>query len=114
MAIGLELDSSRYAWATQKGDFLIRFQMIESRTGRNQDGSSKGTLILNENNIAAFKRLVEGATRHREEAQTEEELNLLTELEDLEDTNDEYSNEIEDIQYTIKVILYYPSTDNVN
>jgi len=114
MAIGLELDSSRYAWATQKGDFLIRSQMIESRTGRNQDGSSKGTLILNENNIAAFKRLVEGATRHREEAQTEEELNLLTELEDLEGTIDENSNEIEDIKYTINDILHPPSVDIEN
>ena len=50
----------------------------------------------------AFKRLVKGATRRREEAQTEEELNLLTKLEDLEDTIDENSNEIEDIKYSIK------------
>ena len=49
--------------------------------------------------------LGKGSTRRREEAQTEEELILLTELEDLEDTVDEYSHEIVDIQYTIKVIL---------
>ena len=114
MAIGLEPDASRYARAVQKGDFLIRSQIIELHTGRNTDGSPKGTLILNKNNIVAFKRLVKGATRRRMEAQTEEELNLLTELEDFEDTNDEYSNEIEDIQYTIKVIQYSPSTDNAN
>ena len=45
MAIGFEPDSSRYARARQKGDFLIRSQIIELRTGRNNDGSSKGTLI---------------------------------------------------------------------
>ena len=104
MAIGLEPDSSRYARARQKGDFLICSQIIELRTGQNKDGSSKGTLILNENNIVSFKRLVKGATRCREEAQTEEELILLTELEDLEVTVDEYSHEIVDIHYTIKVI----------
>ena len=112
MAIGLEPDASRYARAVQKGDFLIHSQIIELRTGQNTDGSPKGTLILNKNNIVAFRRLVEGATTHRKEAQTEEELNLLTELEDLEDTIDEYSNKIEDIQYTIKDILYSPFTEN--
>ena len=55
----------------------------------------------------AFKLLVESANRRREEAQTEEELNLLTKLEDLEDTIDENYNEIEDIKYTIKDILFY-------
>ena len=39
MAIGLEPDSSRYGWVTQKGDFLTRSQIIELRTGRNKDGS---------------------------------------------------------------------------
>ena len=112
MAIGLEPDASRYARAVQKGDFLIHSQIIELRTGQNTDGSPKGTLILNKNNIVAFRRLVEGATTHRKEAQTEEELNLLTDLEDLEDTIDEYSNKIEDIQYTIKDILYSPFTEN--
>ena len=89
MAIGLEPESSSYAQVHKKGDFLIRSQIIELRTGRNKDGTPKGTLILNKNNIVAFKRLVEGATRCHEEAQTEEELlNLLTnELEDLEDTS---------------------------
>ena len=112
MGIELEPDASRYAWATQKGEFLFRSQIIELRTGRNQDGSSKGTLILNETNIVAFKRFVRGVTRRPEEAQTEEELNLLTELEDLDDTIDEHSNEIEDIKYTIKDIQYSPSSDN--
>ena len=97
-----EPDSSRFAQATQKGDFLIRSQIIELHMGRNKNESSKGTLILDMNNIGAFKLLVEGATRRREEAQTEEELNLLTKLEDLEDTIDENSNEIEDIKYSIK------------
>ena len=55
----------------------------------------------------AFKLLVESANRRREEAQTEEELNLLTKLEDLEDTIDENYNEIEDIKYTIKDIIFY-------
>ena len=80
----------------------------------NTDGTQKGTLIPNKNNIVAFKRLVKGATRRREEAQTEEELNLLTELEDLEDTFDEYSNEIEDIQYTIKDVLHPSFADIEN
>ena len=104
MTIGLESDSNRYARATQKIYFLIRFQIIELYTGQNkEDGSSNGTLIINKNNITAFKLLVEGATRRREEAQTtEEKLNLLTKLEDLEDTIDENSNEIEDIKYSIK------------
>ena len=114
MAIGLEPNSRRYARARQKGDFLIRSQIIELRTGRNTDGTPKGTLILNKDNIKAFKRLVKGATRRREEAQTEEELNLLTELEDLEDTVDEYSSEIEDIQYTIKDVLHPFSADIEN
>ena len=114
MAIGLEPESSSYAQVHKKGDFLIRSQIIELRTGRNKDGTPKGTLILNENNIAAFKRLVEGATTHREEAQTEEELILLTELENLEDTIDEYSNELEDIKYTIKVVLHPISADIEN
>ena len=70
MAIGLEPDSSRYGWVTQKGDFLTRSQIIELRTGRNKDGSQKGILILDKNNIMAFKRLVEGATCRRKEAQT--------------------------------------------
>ena len=64
-------------------------------------------MILDKNNIVAFKLLVESANRRREEAQTEEELNLLTKLEDLEDTIDENYNEIEDIKYTIKDILFY-------
>ena len=50
----------------------MRSQIIELRTGRNKDGSQKGTLILNKNNIVAFKRLVEGATHRRKEAQTKE------------------------------------------
>ena len=89
MAIGLEPESSRYARVRQRGGFLICSQIIELRTGQNTDGTPKGTLILNKNNNVAFKRLVEGATRCHEEAQTEEELlNLLTnELEDLEDTS---------------------------
>ena len=61
-----------------------------------------------------FKRLVKGATCRRKEAQTKEELNLLTELEDLEETIDENSNEIEDIKYTIKDIIYPPSADIEN
>ena len=75
MTIGLESDSNRYARATQKIYFLIRFQIIELYTGQNKDGSSNGTLIINKNNITAFKLLVEGATRRREEVETEEELN---------------------------------------
>ena len=58
MAIGLEPDFSRYAPTTQKGDFLIRSQIIDLNTGQNQDESSKGTLILDKNNIEAFKLLV--------------------------------------------------------
>ena len=58
--------------------------------------------------------LGKGSTRLREEAQTEEELILLTELENLEDTIDEYSNELEDIKYTIKVVLHPISADIEN
>ena len=114
MAIGLEPNSRRYARARQKGDFLIHSQIIELRTGRNTDGTQKGTLILNKNNIKAFKRLVKGATRRREEAQTEEELNLLTKLEDLEDAIDKNSNKINNIKYTIKDILFSTFKDNKN
>ena len=53
MAIGLEPESSSYAWVHQKGEF-------ELCMGGNKDGTPKGTLILNKNNIVAFKRLIEG------------------------------------------------------
>ena len=39
IATGLEPDSSRYAWAIQKGDFLILSQIIELCTGRSKDRS---------------------------------------------------------------------------
>ena len=68
MAIGLEPDSSRNARANQKGDFLICFKHFYLCTGRNIDGSSKGTLILDKNNIVMFKLLEEGSICRREEA----------------------------------------------
>merc|ERR1712028_91262 len=80
MAIGLQLNEDTFVRANQVGDWILRAELIELRV----DGADKA-LVLTEKNINKFRSILKGTHRRRLEAKSDEERNLLTELEQSED-----------------------------
>merc|ERR1712085_155479 len=80
MAIGLQLNEDKFVRANQVGDWILRAELIELRV----DGADKA-LVLTEKNINKFRSILKGTHRRRLEAKSDEERNLLTELEESED-----------------------------
>merc|ERR1711935_105651 len=74
MTIGLQLNTDKFVRANQVGDWVLRAERIELRVGA-------GALVLTKNNIKKFKSILKGTRRRRLEARSDEEQNLLTELE---------------------------------
>merc|ERR1712183_221262 len=108
-AIGLEPDQNRWARAQQRGDVVIRAQFIELQIGEDDK------LVIDKNNILKFKRLLDqngGTARLRRDlAKSEEELQLLDVLEDYEDSVEQNSNEIEELQHNIAFHVAAASND---
>merc|ERR1719157_498196 len=80
MAIGLQLNGDTFVRANQIGDWILRAELIELRV----DGTDTA-LVLTKKNIKKFRSILKGTHRRSLEARSDEELNLLTELDESED-----------------------------
>merc|ERR1711865_332416 len=80
MAIGLQAKGNTFARANQVGDWILRAERIDLRV----DGTDK-VVVLTNKNIKKFRSILKGTHRRRLEARSDEEQNLLTVLEELED-----------------------------
>merc|ERR1712161_58570 len=80
MAIGLQSEGDAFARANQVGDWILRAERIDLRV----DGTDK-VVVLTKKNIKKFRSILKGTRRRRLEARSDEEENLLTVLEELED-----------------------------
>merc|ERR1712238_437627 len=80
MAIGLQSEEDAFARANQVGDWILRAERIDLRV----DGTDK-VVVLTNKNIKKFRSILKGTHRRRLEARSDEEENLLTVLEELED-----------------------------
>merc|ERR1712238_44772 len=95
MAIGLQSNTDKFVRANQVGDWVLRAERIELRVGVGADDA----LVLTKKNIKQFKNILKGTHRRRLEARSDEEQNLLTKLEELEEYQEVESDELEgDIQ----------------
>jgi len=97
MAIGLQLNEDKFVRANQVGDWILRAELIELRV----DGSDKA-LVLTEKNIGKFRSILKGTHRRRLEAKSDEERNLLTELEESEDLVEYQEVVIEELEGDIQ------------
>merc|ERR1719162_1830425 len=97
MAIGLQLNGDTFVRANQIGDWILRAELIELRV----DGADKA-LVLTKKNIKKFRSILKGTHRRSLEARSDEELNLLTELEELEDLVEHQEVEIYEIEGDIQ------------
>lgn len=95
MAIGLDPDGSKSVRAQQISNWIVRASIIELCIGDQ-------SIILDSNNIKKFKNILEGRTRRRAEATSEEERKLLSELEDYEELVDDLTVEMEELQGDIE------------
>jgi len=98
MAIGLQLDTDKFVRANQRGDWILRAERIELRVGAGEDDA----LVLTKKNIKKFKSILKGTRRRRLEARSDEERNLLTELEKLEDLVEYQEVEIDELEGDIQ------------
>merc|ERR1712238_312014 len=98
MTIGLQLNTDKFVRANQVGDWVLRAEHIELRFGTGADGA----LVLTKKNIKKFQNILKGALRRRLEARSDEERNLLTELEVLEDLVEYQEVEIDEIEGDIQ------------
>merc|ERR1712161_157936 len=80
MAIGLQSEGNTFARANQIGDWILRAERIDLHV----DGTDK-VVVLTKKNIKKFRSILKGTRRRRLEARSDEEENLLTVLEELED-----------------------------
>merc|ERR1712161_79578 len=97
MAIGLQLNGDTFVRANQIGDWILRAELIELRV----DGTDTA-LVLTKKNIKKFRSILKGTHRRSLEARSDEELNLLTELEELEDLVEHQEVEIYEIEGDIQ------------
>jgi len=95
MAIGLQLESNKKVRANRVGDWIVRAQTIKIQI-------NEQAVILTPDNIKNFKKILKGSRRRRAEARSDDERNLLTELEELEDLVDIQEVEIEDLEGDIQ------------
>jgi len=98
MAIGLQLNTDKFVRANQRGDWVLRAERIELRVGAGADE----VLVLTKKNIKKFKNILKGTRRRRLEARSDEERNLLTELEKLEDLVEYQEVEIDELEGDIQ------------
>merc|ERR1712238_397906 len=89
MAIGLQLESNKKVRANRVGDWIVRAQTIEIRI-------NEQAVILTSDNIKNFKKILKGSRRRRAEARSDDERNLLTELEELEGDIQDFHRELEE------------------
>merc|ERR1712194_250006 len=94
MGIGLQLNTDKFVRANQHGDWVLRAERIEFRVGAGADE----VLVLTKKNIKKFKNILKGTRRRRLEARSDEEQNLLTELEKLEDLVEYQEVEIDGLE----------------
>merc|ERR1712194_593914 len=93
MAIGLQLNEDKYVRANQVGDWILCAELIELRV----DCTDKA-LVLTKMNIKKFSSILKGTHRRRLEARSDEERNLLTVLEELEDLVEHQEVEIDELE----------------
>merc|ERR1712194_147614 len=93
MAIGLQLNEDTFDRANQDGDWILYADIIELRV----DGTDKA-LVLTKKNIKKFRSILKGTHRRRLEARSDEERNLLTELEESEDLVEYQGVEIDELE----------------
>merc|ERR1712194_269238 len=98
MAIGLQLKTNNFVRANQVGDWVLRAERIELRVGAGADDA----LVLTKKNIKKFKNILRGTRRRRLEARSDEERNLLTKLEELEDLVEYQDVEIDELEGDIQ------------
>merc|ERR1712161_133948 len=98
MAIDLQLDTDKFVRANQVGDWVLRAERIELRVGVGADDA----LVLTKKNIKQFKNILKGTRRRRLEARSDEEQNLLTKLEELEDLVEYQEVEIDELEGDIQ------------
>merc|ERR1712238_310823 len=91
MAIGLQVDATKFVRGTQVGDWILRAELIEFRI----DDKS---VVLTAQNIKKFKNILKGTRRRRMEATSEEEQTLLIELEEFEELVDYQEIGIEELE----------------
>merc|ERR1711865_1199175 len=98
MAIGLQLNADKFVRVNQVGYWVLRAERIELRVGAGADDA----LVLTEQNIKKFKDILRGTRRRRLEAKSDEERNLLTKLEELEDLVEYQEVEIDELEGDIQ------------
>ena len=97
MAIGLQLKKDKFVHANQVGDWVLRAERIELRVA----GTDKA-FVLTKKNIKKFRSILKGTHRRRLEARSDEERNLLTVLEELEDLVEHQEIEIDELEGDIQ------------
>merc|ERR1712238_542355 len=98
MAIGLQVEKKKFVRANQVGYWVLRAERIELRAGAGKDD----TLVLTKKNIKKFQNILKGKRRRRLEAKSDEERNLLTKLEELEDLVEYQEVEIDELEGDIQ------------
>merc|ERR1711865_347687 len=98
MAIGLHVNKKKFVRANQVGYWVLRAERIELRVGAGKDA----TLVLTKKNIKKFQNILKGKRRRRLEARSDEEQNLLTKLEELEDLVEYQDVEIDELEGDIQ------------
>merc|ERR1711935_587120 len=99
MAIGLQVDKKKFVRANQVGYWVLRAERIELRVGTGKDDN---TLVLNKKNIKKFQNILKGKRRRRLDARSDEERNLLTKLDKLEDLVEYQEVEIDKLEGDIQ------------
>merc|ERR1712086_709876 len=97
MAIGLQSEGNTFARANQIGDWILRAERIDLHI----DGTDKAIVLTNKN-IKKFRSILKRTRRRRLEAKSDEEQNLLTKLEELEDLVEYQKVEIDELEGDIQ------------
>merc|ERR1712194_831794 len=97
MAIGLQSEGNTFARANQIGDWILRAGRIDLHV----NGTDK-VIVLTNKNIKKFQSILKGTHRRRLEAKSDEEQDLLTKLEELEDLVEYQKVEIDELEGDIQ------------
>ena len=98
MAIGLQLNKDKFVRTNQVGYSVLCAERIELRVGAGADD----TLVLAEKNIEKFKNILKETRRRHLEAKYDYERNLLTELEELEESVEYQEVKIDELEGDIQ------------
>merc|ERR1712238_167276 len=88
------VDKKKFVRTNQVGYWVLRAERIELRVGV----GANDAFVLTKKNIRKFKNILNGKRRRRLEARSDEERNLLTELEELEDLVEYQEVEIDELE----------------